>query len=59
MESTIVLYKTELIDHHRPVWTSWRQVEQATSEWVHWYNHERLHSSIGDVPPIEYETNYH
>lgn len=55
MESTIGLFKTEVIDHERPVWTSWRQVEQATASWVHWYNHQRLHSSIGHVPPAEYE----
>ena len=24
-------------------------------EWVGWYNHARLHSSIGDIPPVEYE----
>ena len=55
MESAIGLFKTEVIDHERPVWTSWRQVEQATASWVHWYNHQRLHSSIGDVPPAEFE----
>lgn len=55
MESTIGLFKTEVIEHERPTWTSWRQVEQATASWAHWYNHERLHSSIGDMPPVEFE----
>jgi putative transposase len=55
MESTIGLFKTEVIEHERSVWASWRQVEQATASWVHWYNHERLHSSIGDIPPVEFE----
>ena len=55
MESTIGLFKTEVIEHERPTWQSWRQVEQATASWVHWYNHERLHPSIGDVPPAEFE----
>lgn len=59
MESTIGLYKTEVIDFERPTWTSWRQVEIATAEWVYWYNHERLHSSIGDIPPTEYEESYY
>jgi putative transposase len=59
MESTIGLFKTEVIDHEQDVRTSWRQVEQATASWVHWYNHERLHSSIGDIPPVEYEDNYY
>jgi putative transposase len=26
---------------------------------VHWFNHNRLHSAIGDIPPIEYETEYY
>lgn len=55
MESTIGLFKTEVIEHEHPTWQSWRQVELATASWVHWYNHERLHSSIGDVPPAEFE----
>lgn len=55
MESTIGLFKTEVIEHEHPSWRSWRQVEMATASWVHWYNHERLHSSIGDVPPAEFE----
>lgn len=55
MESTIGLFKTEVIDHEQAIWRDWRQVETATASWVHWYNHDRLHSSIGDVPPVEYE----
>ncbi|HLR57233.1 MAG TPA: IS3 family transposase, partial [Beutenbergiaceae bacterium] len=41
MESTIGLFKTEVIDHERRTWTSWRQVEAAVASWVTWYNHER------------------
>lgn len=59
MESTVGLYKTEVIDHERPTWSSWRQVEAATAEWVHWYNHDRLHSSIEDLPPEEFEQIYY
>ena len=59
MESTIGLFKTEVIDFEQTTWTSWRHVEQATASWVHWYNHQRLHSSIGDIPPVEYEQRYH
>jgi transposase InsO family protein len=35
------------------------QVEYAIVEWVGWYNHHRMHTAIGDVPPIEYETAYY
>lgn len=59
MESTIGLYKTELIDHDRPTWPTWRAVEQATAAWVHWYNHQRLHSAIVHLPPAEYEHNHY
>lgn len=59
IESTIGLFKTEVIDLEHRSWTSWRQVEQAVAAWVHWFNHSRLPSSIGHVPPIEYETAYH
>jgi putative transposase len=34
-------------------------LELATLNWVHWFNETRLHSSIGDVPPAEFETEYY
>ncbi|MGP4052085.1 integrase core domain-containing protein [Streptomyces sp. 2A115] len=57
MESTIGLYKTELIKPRRP-WKSLSQVELATAEWADSYNHRRLHGEIGHVPPVEYEANH-
>gem|GEM_PF-2004002 len=33
--------------------------EFATLDWVHWYNTMRLMSSIGYVPPPEYEAAYY
>ena len=62
MESTIGLYKTEVIEHDKPTGRSWSgraEVEMATASWVHWYNATRLHTSIDDIPPIEYEEAYH
>ncbi|MGW0295344.1 IS3 family transposase [Streptomyces anthocyanicus] len=58
MESTIGLFKTELIKPQRP-WKTLSQVELATAEWVDWYNHRRLHGEIGHIPPVEYEANYY
>jgi putative transposase len=52
-ESTIGLFKTEAI--HGPSWTDRREVEWQVARWVHWYNTRRLHSSIGHLPPIEFE----
>jgi putative transposase len=56
MESTIGLYKTELIDHDRArAWTGRAQVETATADWVHWYNTDRIHHSIAKMSPIDFE----
>jgi putative transposase len=35
-----------------------REVERETAEWVHWYNDERIHSSIDYVTPKEREVVY-
>ncbi|WP_345042158.1 IS3 family transposase [Streptomyces sannanensis] len=58
MESTIGLFKTEVIKPQRP-WRSLAQVELATAEWTDWYNHTRLHGEIGHIPPAEYEANHY
>ena len=50
------LYKTELIrGPDQGPWRTIDDVELATLGWVHWYNTERLHGYLDDVPPIEYE----
>lgn len=54
-ESTIGLFKTEAIDDGGPTWTDRRAVEWQVARWVHWCNTERLHSSIGHLPPVEFE----
>jgi len=60
MESTIGLYKTELIVPCSvgSNWTGLREVERETAEWIRWYNHERIHSSIDYMTPIEREVMY-
>ena len=56
-ESTIGLYKTELINQQGP-WKTMEQVEFATLQWVDWYNHKRLHGACERLPPVEYEDNH-
>lgn len=34
-------------------------VETVTFAWVDWYNNDRLHSTLGHVPPVEYEAAYY
>lgn len=55
MESTVGLYKIEVIDHQRPLWNRWRRVQAATAEWVHWCNCQRLHSRTEHGTSEEFE----
>ena len=55
-ESLIGLYKAELV-HRRGPWRGLGDLEYATLAWVDWYNHRRLHSAPGCLPPAEYEHN--
>jgi putative transposase len=57
-ESVIGLFKTEVVKKQGP-WRSVEQLELATARWVEWYNNRRLHSSIADVPPAEFEATYY
>jgi transposase InsO family protein len=57
-ETIIGLFKTEVIRKNGP-WRNLEEVEFATLTWVHWFNHQRLLSSIGDVPPAEFEAMYY
>jgi putative transposase len=34
-------------------WAGLREVERETAEWVRWYNHGRIHSSIDYATPME------
>jgi putative transposase len=56
-ESTIGLYKTELIKPHGP-WHNREEVEIATAAWVDWYNNRRLHGACDYRPPAEFEALY-
>ena len=55
-ESFVDTFKTELVADR--VWRSRSQLEPAVVEYVSWFNHERLHESLGDVPPVEFEELY-
>jgi putative transposase len=55
-ESFVDTFKTELIADR--VWRTRTQLELAIVEWVAWFNDERLHESLGDLPPAEFESLY-
>ena len=52
------LYKKEVIWRQGP-WSGVDAVEMATMAWVDRYNHERLHSHCGNIPPVEYENLFY
>jgi putative transposase len=56
-ESTIGLYKTELIKNYGP-WRDRDHVEIHTLEYIDWYNHRRPHSAAADLPPADFEALY-
>lgn len=55
-ESFVDSFKTELIADR--IWRSHGQAELAIVEYVAWFNTSRLHSSLGDIPPVEFEQNH-
>jgi putative transposase len=52
-ESFVDSFKTELIADR--VWKTRAQLELAVVEYIGWFNHARLHESLGDLPPAEFE----
>lgn len=55
-ESFVDTFKTELVADR--VWRSRSQLELSVVEYVSWFNHERLHESLGDRSPVEFEDLY-
>jgi transposase InsO family protein len=58
METINGLFKAECIRttvFHDGPYKTIADVEYATAGWVDWYNTRRLHSSLGYVPPAEFE----
>lgn len=55
-ESFVDSFKTELVADR--VWRTRSQLELAIVEWVGWFNDARLHESLGDLPPTEFEALY-
>jgi transposase InsO family protein len=48
--------KREVI--HRYRFATRAEARRAIFAWIHTYNHRRLHSSLGYVPPVEWEHHY-
>jgi putative transposase len=52
-EAFIGTFKAELVDGRR--FASFAAAEHEILHWIGFYNHERLHEELGDVPPAEFE----
>jgi putative transposase len=48
----VATYKTELVQGRL---LSFEHLEHETLTWISFYNHDRLHEELGDLPPTEYE----
>ncbi|MGH2780183.1 MAG: integrase core domain-containing protein [Thermoleophilaceae bacterium] len=55
-EAWVASFKAELVEGRR--FPSFEHAEHETLHWVGFYNEERLHEELGDVPPAEYEANF-
>ncbi|WP_255307069.1 IS3 family transposase [Gilliamella sp. Gris3-2] len=52
-EATFKTIKTEFVkDQH---FNSTAELQRAFSAYAYWYNHKRLHSSLGYLPPVEFK----
>jgi putative transposase len=54
-ESFVSTFKREAPS--RPYRTRF-DAELGIARWIGWYNRDRLHSSLGDVPPLEFEAAF-
>ena len=52
IESTNHILKTEFIYQHK--FNSLEELQFFLSDYVHWYNYERIHSALNYVSPIQY-----
>ncbi len=52
-EAWVATYKSELVQHRL---LSYEHLEHETLQWISFYNHDRLHEELGDVPPSEYDS---
>lgn len=51
-ESTNRILKAELV--HRETFGTTRELRAKLSDYVHWYNNFRIHSTLGYMSPVEF-----
>lgn len=55
-EAWVATFKNELVDGRR--FPSFEHLEHEVLDFIGFYNDERLHEALDDVPPSEYEEDY-
>ncbi len=56
-EAWVASFKSELVDGRR--FPSYEHAEHEVLTWIGFYNEERLHEALDDLPPAEYEMIYY
>ncbi|MBA3330073.1 MAG: IS3 family transposase [Actinobacteria bacterium] len=56
-EAWVATFKSELVDGRR--FSSFEYAEHEVLDWIGFYNDERLHEALGDIPPSECESDYY
>ena len=56
-EAWVATFKAELVDGRR--FSSFEYAEHEVLDWIGFYNDERLHEALGDIPPSECETEHY
>ena len=56
-EAWVATFKSELVDGRR--FPSFEDAEHEVLHWIGFYNEERLHEALDDLPPAEYETEHY
>lgn len=56
-EAWVATFKSELVDGRR--FSSFEYAEHEVLDWIGFYNDERLHEALGDIPPSECEADYY
>ena len=56
-EAWVATFKSELVDGRR--FPSFEHAEHEVLDWIGFYNDERLHEALDDVPPSEHEAAHY
>jgi putative transposase len=56
-EAWVASFKSELVDGR--TFPSFEHAEHETLSWIGFYNEERLHEALDDLPPVEFEIIYY